>query len=374
MNTTVPDFMINKIWTAKAGSTSPLIIAEIGTSHQGSISRAKEMIDAAGESGAECIKVQHVYADEIIHPRTGMVPLPGGDTALYEVFRSLETGPSFLEEIKEHAEKQGLVFLCTPFGARSLLELIQAGCSVIKIASPELNHIPLLQLIAENRLKTILSTGVSRLSDIEEALETLQGCSTALLHCITSYPAPEEEYNLSLLPHISTLFGIPVGVSDHSMDPLLVPLGALYFGVCCIEKHFTIDRKSGGLDDLVALPPEEFSKMTSAVNYWAVRPKEELYSFLADEFGTERIHNVFGSGKKNLAESEKENYGRSNRSIHAAREIMPGDVLHADTIAVLRTEKELRPGLHPRYIKQLTGRTARRQIPDGEGIRWEDIL
>ena len=372
-NITVADSRIEKIWTSDADAPGPLIIAEIGTSHRGSIEKARELIDAAVESGAECVKLQHVYADEIIHPETGMVPLPGGDTPLYEVFRSLETGSSFLEAAKSHAEGRGIGFLCTPFGERSLRELVQLGCRIIKIASPELNHIPLLEKIAQNEVSAVLSTGVSRLADIEEALTIVQKNRTALLHCVTSYPAPEEEYNLFLLPHMSALFGVPVGISDHSLDPLLLPLASLYFGGACIEKHFTLDRQGGGLDDPVALPPGEFTAMSRAVRHWAVRPREELYAFLVDTYGSERMERVFGDGKKVLAPSERANYGRTNRSIHATADIKPGDVLDTSNIAVLRTEKKLRPGLHPRYMKVIPGRIACRHIPDGEGVLWEDI-
>ena len=201
----------------------------------------------------------------------------------------------------------------------------------------------------------------------------MQKNRTALLHCVTSYPAPEEEYNLFLLPHMSALFGVPVGISDHSLDPLLVPLASIYFGGACIEKHFTLDRQGGGLDDPVALPPEEFTAMSRAVRHWAVRPREELYAFLVDTYGTERMERVFGDGKKVLAPSERANYGRTNRSIHATADIKPGDVLDTSNIAVLRTEKKLRPGLHPRYMKVIPGRIACRHIPDGEGVLWEDI-
>ncbi len=363
-----------RIWGPDAGSSSPLIIAEIGTSHQGSIGRALELIDAARESGADCVKLQHVYADEIIHPETGMVPLPGGDTPLYEVFRSLETGSAFLEAARSHAETLGIGFLCTPFGERSLRELMQLECGVIKIASPELNHVPLLQTLGKSGLGVILSTGVSKLADIEEAIDILRVNRTALLHCITSYPAPAEEYNLSLLPHLSALFGVPVGVSDHSLDPLLVPLASLYFGGICIEKHFTLDRLGGGLDDPVAQPPEEFERMSRALRYWSGRPHEELHAFLVQEYGRERVEKVYGDGKKKLAPSETENYGRSNRSIHATAAIRPGDRFDTSNIAVLRTEKELSPGLHPRYMKRILGRTAARPISDGKGVLWEDIL
>jgi sialic acid synthase SpsE len=320
------------------------------------------------------VKFQHVCADEIIHPRTGMVPLPGGPTPLYEVFRSLERPISFFADLKAHAEKRNLAFLCTPFGERSLDELLTLEVGALKVASPELNFLQLLDRIGATGLPVFLSTGVSRLSDIEEALEHLEGSPCALLHCVTSYPAPEEEYNLRLIPSLRALFGRPVGVSDHSTDPLLVPLAALTQGASCLEKHFTLDRRDGGLDDPVALTPPDFLRMTKALSAAAGKEPGEILENLEKEYGTERLSGVLGTGRKHLAPSEAGNYGRTNRSIHALEEIGKGEPIEISRLAVLRTEKVLRPGLHPRYLPLLEGRRTAVRIPAGEGIRWSDIL
>ncbi len=353
---------------------SPYLIAEAGTSHGGDLSRALEIIAAAVESGADCVKFQHVYADEIIHPRTGLVPLPGGDTPLYEVFRSLETGPEFLARLQEEAQARGVDFLCTPFGLRSLSELIEGGVKRVKIASPELNHLPLLREAATRGVDCILSTGVSRLGDIEEALAVLGEGSHMLMHCVTSYPAPPEEYNLRLLPLYGRLFGLPVGISDHSLDPELVPLCGMLVECRALEKHFTLDTSGGGLDDPVALDPEGFSTLARALKAAEGLPAEELQESLCKQFGEKRIEAVLGDGRKILAPSEASNYGRTNRSIHALTRIEAGETLREGNIALLRTEKILTPGLHPRYLPHVLGRKAERRIEAGEGLRWEDIL
>jgi sialic acid synthase SpsE len=356
----------------------PLIIAEIGTGHGGDEDKAAELIDAAIGAGAVSVKFQHVYADEIIHPATGYVPLPGGPVALYDRFRALETGPKFMSRLKERVESLGAVFLCTPFGPKSARELRDMGVGVMKIASPELNYAQLLDELATYGLPTILSSGVSKLADIEGAIERLSGSPLALLHCVTAYPAPEEDYNLRVLGALSTLFGVPVGVSDHSLDPVLVPALAVASGACIVEKHFCLSRDDLGLDDPIALPPGDFRRMVDAIgriSAIAAGPggSEAAISELAAEFGVERVEATLGNGRKRLAPSERANYSRTNRSIHASRPIAMGATLGYDNLAVLRTEKVLRPGLDPRYLPLAIGRAAARDVPDGEGLEWADL-
>jgi len=361
------------------GSNRVLIIAEIGTGHGGDEVKASELIAAALESGADCVKFQHVYADEIIHPATGLVPLPGGPTPLYDTFRELESGPDFMARLKARVESLGALFLCTPFGLRSARELRDIGVKAMKIASPELNHAQLIDEVASYGLPTILSSGVSRLADIEAALEpfTHAGTPAALLHCVTAYPAPEADYNLRVLEALSMLFGVPTGISDHSMDPLVVPSVAAACGACIIEKHICLSRSNDGLDDPIALPPGDFSRMAAAVRRTS-RLVEELgasaaINALKNEYGATRIEAVLGDGRKRLAPSEAANYTRTNRSIHARRPIGRGERFSEDNLIILRTEKVLRPGLEPRYLPVVLGRNAARYIPDGEGVEWADL-
>lgn len=361
------------------GLSRALVIAEIGTGHGGDELKAAELISAAIESGADCVKFQHVYADEIIHPATGLVPLPGGPTRLYDTFKALETGPDFMARLKERVESRGALFLCTPFGLRSARELRSIGVRAMKIASPELNYAQLIDEMATYGLPTILSSGVSRLSDIEHALEPLDraGIKAALLHCVTAYPAPESDYNLRVLEALSTLFGLPVGVSDHSADPVVVPSLAVASGACIIEKHICLSRSDDGLDDPIALPPHDFARMTEAVRR-ASRLVEELgapaaINAMKNEYGAARVEAVLGNGRKRLAPSEAANYSRTNRSIHARRSIARGEPFSLDNLAILRTEKILRPGLEPRLLPVVIGRRAARPIPDGEGVEWADL-
>jgi len=158
-----------------------IVIAEIGTSHGGSLDKAKRLADAAAEAGADCIKSQWVYASEILHPDTGFVNLPGGKTRLYDRFKALECGADFYAAMLEYAHSRKVQFGCSPFGLKSLSELLAVKPDFVKIASPELNHYPLLTALADFRrsqqeqglaaIPVIISSGVSRLSDIEKALE-----------------------------------------------------------------------------------------------------------------------------------------------------------------------------------------------------------
>lgn len=355
------------------GAGAPLLIAEIGTGHGGDRAKAMELIDAAAEAGAHCAKFQCVFAREIIHPETGLVPLPGGDIALYESFRRLERDADFYLALRERAEARGLLFLCTPFGLESARLLRGCGVRAMKVASPELNHLPLLAELAGYGLPVILSSGVSTLTDIERALSLLAGLPLALLHCVTAYPAPCEDYNLRLLPGLTGLFGIPAGVSDHSLDPVLVPAIATALGAVAVEKHLCLSREDPGLDDPIALPPAEFGAMVRAVRAAAARPPTEALADLASSYGAARVEAILGDGVKRLAPSEAANHGRTNRSLHAVDRIGIGEIFSVGNIALLRTEKILRPGLEPGLLPAVLGRRARREIPAGEGILWEDL-
>ncbi|MFP4362734.1 MAG: N-acetylneuraminate synthase family protein [Spirochaetia bacterium] len=354
-------------------NNSCYIIAEAGTSHNGNIKEAQKLIDTAQQAGADCVKFQIVYADEIIHQNTGLVDLPGGKVSLYQVFKNLEQQPEFFAECKNYAESKGVDFLASVFGKKSLSEYLSLKPDAVKIASPELNHIPLLKDISSANLPVIVSTGVSKLKDIDEAVALLPE-ETVLLHCITSYPAPEEEYNLRLIASLGSIFGLPVGISDHSKDPLLVPAVSTLLGSCILEKHITLSHAGAGLDDPIALQPEDFRRMTEAVRKIQSMPYNDAIDYITQFYERKRIENVLGDGVKRLAKSEAENYGLTNRSIHAKKEIHQGEVLSEENIAILRTEKQLLPGLHPRYYSRILGSHAKTFISSGQGIQWKDII
>lgn len=348
------------------------IIAEIGTSHGGDPERAADLIGAAAEAGADCVKTQAVFADEILHPACGPVDLPGGRIPLYEQFRRLERGIDFYRAMKERAEEKNMVFLCTPFGAGSAEILRILEVQAVKIASPELNHYPLLAA-ASFGPPIILSTGVSTLGDIEHALSVLK-VPAALLHCVTAYPAPPEDYNLRCMEHLSKIFGVPVGVSDHTADPLQVPLTAAAYGGCMIEKHMTLTRDGRGLDDPFALEPEDFSHMVREVRLLETLPAEERGKTPEELFGAETVKTILGDGIKRLSPAEEHNYRTTNRSLLALQDLPAGGVITPANTALLRSEKNRTAGLSPDEYTLTLGKHLRRGVKGGNGITWEDLL
>ncbi len=352
-----------------------IIIAEAGTAHGTSIAQAKALVDAACRAKADCVKFQWVYADEILHPLTGMVSLPTGIIPLYERFKQLEVSPSFFEEIASYTRQKGMLFACSPFGKRSFTELCSIKPDYIKIASPELNHSELLSLASSSPFPVILSSGVSLLKDIEKALSFFENRrdSVSLLHCVTNYPAPEEDYNISVLQNLQGIFGISVGISDHSKDPLLVPALSVLHGGTIIEKHITLNPKGDSLDDPVALTESQFLQMTEFVRLAESKP-DVAQTLLVEKYGKNKIEAVMGSGIKKLAPSEQMHYTKTNRSLHYMNDFPKGHRLLETDIAVLRTEKVLTPGEHPDFHIFFTGAVLQQQVKSGEGARLQHIV
>lgn len=372
-------------------SKKTYVIAEIGTAHGGDFSKAAELMDAAVDAGADGVKFQWVYADEILHPKTGLVPLPGGNISLYERFRQLETGKDFFEKCRNYAREKKTGFICSPFGLRSLKELLEIAPDAIKIASPELNHIPLLKALAQERKKQeslgkapvplVISSGVSEKKDIEKALSILGTKNLTLLHCVTSYPAPEEDYNLRVLKTLKKEFNVDVGVSDHSLDASLVPCLAVSQGASMIEKHITLSKETSGLDDPVALTAEEFGFMCHFIHqcdavlrhYGTEKGEKEIISQLEESHSQKKIERILGNGIKTLAPSEKQNYGRTNRSIHYMRDMKKGETITESDIAVLRTEKILTVGISPEYCDFVIGKKLKKDVNDADGVQFDEI-
>lgn len=380
--------------------------------------KARALIDEAASCGADIIKFQWVYADEILHPDTGFVNLPGGSIRLYDRFKALEVSPDFFRECLEYTHQKGLLFACSPFGLRSLEELASIKPDAIKIASPEVNHIPLLKACSSyyGKIPIILSSGVSTLGDIEKAISLLTGGNKlgkeekglvlpplTLLHCITFYPAPEDEYNVRCVDTLQKIFGIPSGISDHSLDPVLVPVLASAMGGSMVEKHITLSKKTDGLDDPVALEADQFSQMVNALRQTEAifgrfgkdfaaggnsiqnarllfdgtilsTSKAEIIRQMEMQYGEEKVFRVLGTGVKKLAPIEIQNYGRTNRSLHYTSSFEKGHKIESKDIAVLRTEKVLTPGIPPEFLDTVTGCVLQQDVTSGNGVNWQDLL
>jgi len=365
------------------------IISEIGTSHRGDLTLAKELIDASCKAGADIVKTQIVYADEILHKNTGLVKLPSGDIDLYQEFKRLEKDIFFFQELKSYADSLNIEFSASPFGLKSALELIDLKLNLIKIASPELNHIELLEFINDKLKGTdkrvIFSCGVSKLTDIESAINILKDVNKTLMHCIVQYPAKEEEYNLKLLLNLKNIFGIDTATSDHSKDPFIIPLISKMLGASYLEKHFTLSNETAGLDDKIALNVNNFKKMTDALKETKVldgkilmdefKEPDIIYKYLNKyvECKKDMILKVLGNGIKKLAHGEIQNYETTKRSLHVLFDLKKGEILNDNNVKALRTEKNLSPGLHPKFKKHILNKKLAKNIASGEGITFDYI-
>ena len=370
------DFAIGK---KVFSSRHPLIIAEIGTSHAGDIHKAFKMIDDAIWAGSDAVKFQIVYADEILHPNSGYVKLPQGNVLLYDRFKSLELPPSFYAELADYAREKGIMFSASVFGERSFQDLLALQPDFFKVASPELNYHSLIKDIAKCGVPLILSTGVSRLSDIEGAIEAVHSVSCnlplAILHCITSYPAPENEYNVSLIENLGNILGIPVGLSDHSLHPFFIPALSLAFSSSIIEKHICQSRNEKGLDDKIALEPNDFKLMCGTIREVEGKSRQEIIDYLMKKDIKEKsIFDAIGNGVKILAPSELQNYERTNRSIHYVHDMKRGTPIKKEDICIVRTEKVLTVGLSPSMYYVALDSVLQRDVKAGEGVQFDDII
>lgn len=365
-----------KIGDKKIGEGEPtFIIAEAGSNHNGKLKQAKKLIDVAADAGADAVKFQLFKAEKMYPKNCGVVDTPMGKVDFFKVLKNMELPLTWLEILKECSEKKGLIFLCSCFDEESAETLENIGIKAHKLGSPELNHIPLLEYLGKKNKPIILSTGLSKLGEIEEAIDTCynQGNKQViLLHCVSAYPTPLEDCNLNVVKTLKIAFDIPVGFSDHTLDPIIAPVTAVSIGADVIEKHFTISKKLEGPDHSFALEPSELKKMVEEIR--KVEKIEDKLTSVRKLFGKEKADSILGTYKKMIAPSEKDIYPNDKRSIHAVQNIKKGNILTKENIRVLRSERNLNPGIHPRYYKLILGKKVNKNILYGKGIIWNDLL
>lgn len=344
-----------------------IIVAEAGTSHNGDPDHAERLISAAKESGADYIKFQYVIADEIVHPAVGSIKLPGGMVSIYDRFKSLETPPEFYQKLIELCKQYKIEFFCAAFGPESAENLIELGVNKIKIASPELNHTFLLKKAQSFNIPLVLSSGVSKMSDINNALRTAPN-TEILLHCVTAYPAKEADYNISLLETLGSETGKKIGISDHSKDPILVPILSAAYGAVMIEKHFTLSNTTDGLDDQIALNPKDFKTMVQGVREAENSSKEEVISQLSKKYSIDKIRTILGKGIKKLTSSEKKIYKTTRRSVLAKTDISAGEKASLDNCGIYRSERNMKPGMEPGDFKLFINNELKKDLKAGQPI------
>lgn len=331
----------------------PFIIAELSGNHNRSKSLAIDLIRAAKSAGASAVKLQTYTPDCLTIKgafRITEASSPWFGRELYDLYEEANTPWEWHQELFDAAREEGIPCFSTPFSTKAVELLESLGNPLYKVSSFEINHIPLLQCVAETGKPVIMSTGGSTISEIDEAVNTLRkhGCKDlTLLKCTSAYPADPKEMNLRTIPHMAALFDCDVGLSDHTLG-IGVAVSSIAFGVTCIEKHFTMSRAAGGVDSSFSMEPQELTSLVIEAN--------RAFDALGRVFyGLEKAEGKVSSGK---------------RSIYAARDIACGDMFTEDNLRVIRPGY----GLHPRQFLTLLGQSARRSIPKGEPLSNGDML
>lgn len=337
----------------KIDNKSTYIIAEMSANHAGSIERAKEIIHAAKESGADCIKIQTYTADTLtIDCNNKYFNIDNGTwngENLYHLYEKAYTPWDWQEELKEEAEKIGLDFLSTPFDCSAVDFLENLNIEFYKVASFELVDIPLLEYIASKGKPVIISTGMGSLEEIEEAVEAIRrngNENICLLRCASAYPAISDSMNLNTMIDMKDRFHVPVGLSDHSMGSIGA-VTAVAMGASIIEKHFCISREINNPDASFSMEPDEFKKMVKEVRM-VERAKGEVF---------------YGATK------EEESSIVFRRSIFVVKDIKKGEIFTPDNIRIIRPGY----GLKPKYYKNILGKQAKVNLDRGIPLEFKDI-
>ena len=342
-----------KIDRFEINDTSPcFIIAELSANHNGDIEIAKETIKAAKKAGADAIKLQTYTPDTLTiesnkeYFRIAQGTLWDGKT-LYELYGEAFTPWEWHKELFELASSEGLVCFSSPFDKSAVDFLEELQTPAHKIASFEIQDIPLIEYAASKGKPMIISTGIAEEQDIQLALDTCLGVGNdqvVLLKCTSSYPAPLELANLNTIPDLKKRFGVQVGFSDHTYGSL-APTIAVTLGAKVIEKHFILDKSIGGPDADFSLDCKDFEEMVSKV-----RDTEKLL------------------GKVSYEVSEKVKKNRKfARSLFVVEDVKKGDTLTEGNI------RSIRPGygMHPKELKKVLGKQFSKDIEKGEPLSWD---
>ena len=316
-------------------NVNPFIIAEMSGNHNQSLDRALQIIYAAANAKVDAIKLQTYTADTItlpdvytIHDKKSL--WHGRD--LYDLYQEAYTPWEWHKALFDRAKERGIICFSTPFDETAVDFLESLDNPIYKIASFEVNHIPLLKRIAQTGKPVIMSTGASTLAEIEEAVHALRenGCKDlTLLKCTSTYPATPENTNLLTIPHLKQLFDCKVGLSDHTLG-IGVAIASVALGATVIEKHFCLSRSEGGVDSAFSMEPQEMKMLVEEVNRACLALGKVTYGVLE----TEKNSRIF------------------KRSIYVSQNIKAGEVFTKDNIKVIRPGD----GLHPRYYEEILGK------------------
>lgn len=328
---------------------SILIIAEAGVNHNGSLAMAKQLAGVAKAAGADIVKFQTAKPELVISRFAEKAEYQKAETgeaeSQLEMCKRIHLTFDEHAQLKEYCDSIGIAYLSTPFDLDSIDFLQQLGTPMWKVPSGEITNLPYLEKIAATKKPVILSTGMSMLSEIEDALTILEDGGAGpitLLHCNTEYPTPIEDTNLLAMQDLREQFGLPVGYSDHTAG-IEADIAAAALGAVVIEKHFTLDKALPGPDHKASLSPEELTAMVAAVR------KTEL---------------ALGDGRKHVTESEAKNKPIARKSILAKRDIKKGETFTPENLTVKRPGD----GISPMRWYDVLGKTAKRDFAEDEKI------
>jgi len=337
------------------------IIAEVGSNWKSGTKRqdlaqAKKLIQVASSCGADAIKFQtydsSVYVENA--GKSNYLSKKGVQKSVNEIFDEFSMSYEMLPKLKHLCQHYDIEFMSTPFSVKDV-EAIDKFVNIHKLASYEINHIPMLHALAKTKKPIIVSTGASNIEEINFAIKTIkkfQNDKICLLQCTSKYPAEHQSLNLSVIPNLKKKYKLPVGLSDHSLDPVVAPLTAVGLGATIIEKHFTLNKSSNGPDHYFSLDPTELKIMIRALR----NSKTSL-----------------GNPIKEIHNDENELRKFAHRSIQATKFINIGEkFVLGKNIDILRPGNRKR-GLEPRFLRKIINKKSNKKIKAGDGISLSDI-
>ena len=331
----------------------PYVICELSGNHNGSLERAITLLEAAAATGADAVKMQSYTADTITidHDGPGFT-VEGGlwdGRTLYDLYGEAQTPFEWHEPLFRRARELGVTIFSSPFDESAVDMLEELDTPAYKIASFEAVDLPLVAYVASKGKPMIISTGMANLDEIEEAVRTARenGCEEiVLLHCVSSYPAPDEQSNVRTVPDLAERFGVVSGLSDHTFGSA-VAVASIALGGCVVEKHFTLRRADGGPDSAFSLEPEEFSSLVT---------------------DCKRAWRALGSAQYDLQGSENASV-QFRRSLYVVRDVAAGESLTRDNVRSIRPGQ----GLAPKHLPEVLGKTASRSLKRGEPLDWDAV-
>lgn len=337
---------------------SVTIIAEAGVNHNGSIEKAKQLIDVAADCGVDIIKFQTFKAEKLVSKKARLAEYQtenmktSQNETQFEMLKKLEINEEGHILLQQYCNVKGIEFWSTAFDDDSLLLLKKLGITKWKIPSGDVTNLPFLRKIGSYNQEVILSSGMSTLKEIKDAIQALTsaGClqeNITVLHCNTEYPTPMHDVNLNAMLQIKDELHVKVGYSDHTQG-IEIPIAAVALGAAVIEKHFTLDKNLPGPDHKASLEPNELKAMVSAIR---------------------NIEKALGAGLKIPSESEIKNKHVARKSIHLKHSLKAGHVITEDDLIMKRPGN----GISPMLLDQVIGKVTLAALPSDYQLMIKDI-